>query len=320
MYSSQGRRAILHALAHALGVWRVLRKEQFDVVDCQIPAHLATIAAKLACSAPTSLIVTWHEAWGRHWIKEMGLVGYLGRAVEREVARFPGVHVAVSEPLSEALATIGGLAAVTIPPGVDFAEINVETTDAGPGTDVLFVGRLVPTKNLGLLIKAIDLLVRDGKSPRVLVIGEGPAEGMWKDEVSQAGLAANFEFAEPVERWEGVLAALKSTRVLAFPSVREGFGMIALEAAACGVPVVTVDHPRNAARRFVEHEVTGLLVPNDPEALAVAIDKLLEDAGLRERLGNQARKKAMRFEWSAVVDQTLGAYSLGDSTDYPVSN
>lgn len=310
MYSAKGRRSVLPSLAHALGVWKVLRAEHFDVVDCQIPAHPAAIAAATASpSSRSGLVLTWHEAWGRDWVDEMGILGHVGRLVERCVARLPGLHVAVSDHVAGALEDVGGRASAVIPPGVDLGELDVETGRPGVVSDVLFVGRLIPIKNLGLLIEATEILVRNGHSLRVVVIGEGSAEQMWRAKVIQLGLAANFEFVAPFDEWEGILAALRSTKILALPSLREGFGMIALEAAACSVPVVTVDHRRNAASRFVDHEITGLHAPDSPAEFAAAIERLLTDARLRNRLGSQAKHKAERFNWESVVDTTLTMYS-----------
>lgn len=85
--------------------------------------------------------------------------------------------------------------------------------------------------------------------------------------------------------------------------------MVALEAAACGTPVVTVDHRRNAARHVVEHGITGLCVPPDPMSFATALRALLEDDTLRARLGDAARQQVQSSDWESVVNTTRDLYS-----------
>ena len=84
--------------------------------------------------------------------------------------------------------------------------------------------------------------------------------------------------------------------------------MIALEAAAHGVPVVTVDHPRNAARHLVRDGVTGLCVPPTAQAFADALQAVLEDDTLAERLARGALESARRASWDATTDDTEATY------------
>jgi glycosyltransferase involved in cell wall biosynthesis len=175
-------------------------------------------------------------------------------------------------------------------------------------SDILFVGRLVPSKNLELLIEAVDLLVGKGLSPRVIVVGDGPQKKTWQDLVDHLGLNDCIEFVDAVKTESDVAALLESTRVLAAPSVREGFGMIVLEALAHGVPVVTVDHPRNAARHLVHHGVTGLVVPPMPGPFADALELLQEDQGLREKMAREAMDVARGATWDASLESTEAVY------------
>jgi len=309
LYASSGRRAVWPALVHALGVLRLLRRERFDLIDCQIPAHLATLAAwSVARGRPQAkFVITWHEAWDQSWIEEMGLLGHVGRRVEALVARLPGSHTAVSAHTAETLAGLGRKAEAVIPPGVEPTAVEVSPR-GGAYSDILFVGRLVPTKNLGLLIDSVAALVNSGLRPKVLVVGDGPYRELWEDQVARQGLAAMIEFAGSLETSDELVGVLRGSRVLALPSVREGYGMIALEAAAHGVPVVTVNHPRNAARHLVQHGVTGLCVPPTTAEFSAALQAVLEDDGLRDRLGEAARQSAGAVTWDVAVDDTEAMY------------
>ncbi len=206
-------------------------------------------------------VVTWHEAWDESWVDEMGALGHVGKLVERRVSRLRVTHIAASQFTAERLTNLGLSVEAVVVAGVDPVE-DGPTADAMVA-DILFVGRLVPTKNLGLLIDATAELVSRGMTPKVIVIGDGPQRAVWESQAAHQGLSDVIEFAGTFYDGNEVMAALRSARVLALPSVREGFGMIGLEAAAHGVPVVTVDHERNAARHLVSHGVTGLCVPPD---------------------------------------------------------
>lgn len=312
LYTSSGRRAVSPAVAHALGVWKLLRRERFDVVDCQIPAYPAALAAWHATRRTrTNLIVTWHEAWDQDWTDEMGTLGLAGRGIERIVARIPALHLAVSQQTADTLAAIGGAADAVIPPGVDVSAVGSVSERLDEDCDILFAGRLVPTKNLGLLLDAVRLLVGDGLHPKVVVVGDGPARVQWEDHARRLGVEGQVEFRGAVETWEEVISTLRSAKVLALPSLREGFGMVALEAAACGVPVVTVDHRRNAARHVVQDGITGLCVHPDPESFAEGLKYLLEDEAFRDRLGRQASHEAAASDWEAVVAATQSLYVTG---------
>lgn len=309
LYTKWGRRAVLPAMAHALSVLRFLRHHQYDLVDCQTPALLGTIAAwwRARRNPDTRIVITWHEVWGPSWVDEMGLIGHVGRQVESIVARLPATHLSVSEETAETLLRLGRRADAIVLPGA--TRPAPEPTDA-PASDVLFVGRMIPTKNLGLLIEAVAALVARGFAPQVLVIGEGPQRSTWERQVESLGLAGHVAFLGSLESDAEVMAVLRRAKILALPSVREGFGMIALEAAAHGVPVVTVDHPRNAARHLVEHGATGLCVPPSVTEFTDALQALLEDEGLRQQLALGARVRAHRSTWDAAVDDTEAMYGV----------
>jgi glycosyltransferase involved in cell wall biosynthesis len=237
----------------------------------------------------------------------MGTLGHVGRWIEGRVARLPGTHMTVSQHTADTLAGLGRRAEAVIPSGVEFARGRPASSTLMPA-DVLFIGRLVPTKNLGLLIDATDLLVRRRMFPRVLVVGDGPHRAAWQDHVDRLGLNDCIEFAGTVETESEILALFETARVLAATSLREGFGMVPLEASAHGVPVVTVDHPRNAARHLVRDGVTGFVVSPDPGAFADALQALLEDETLRENMSRQSMEMARHATWDAAVDGTEAVY------------
>jgi glycosyltransferase involved in cell wall biosynthesis len=102
---------------------------------------------------------------------------------------------------------------------------------------------------------------------------------------------------------------LADAAIVVLPSFYgEGIPKALIEAAACGRPIVTTDTP--GCREVVRHEDNGLLVPpRDAEALGVALRRLIEDQGLRSRMGARGRERALaEFDVSLVVRQTVALY------------
>jgi glycosyltransferase involved in cell wall biosynthesis len=177
-----------------------------------------------------------------------------------------------------------------------------------PERYLLFVGNREPRKNLGTLLAAYHHLVTSravgaphGVPPLVLV---GPAG--WGEALDTAGLPAD------AVRTPGYLAEPDLARVVAgaaalvLPSWYEGFGLPALEALACGTPVVASDLP---AHREVLGDQAHLVPPDDPDALAAALAKALDDPG-GEADRAARRTRAAGFTWENCATATLAAYQL----------
>lgn len=309
LYRRSGRRAVWPSLRHAWGVYRLLQKEHYGIVDCQIPAHPACLACRVALRSTTGghQVVTWHEAWGRYWSEEYGISGHVGAWIERRVARLPVEHLAVSNDTARAMRDIGISPKVIIEAGVDWEAI----AEVAPRSiaDVVFVGRLIPSKNLELLLDAVRLLGEVGDRVSVCVVGDGPSRNVLERRAAELGLGGHVDFVGEIPDWRSVVAIVKGAKLLASPSLREGFGLVALESFACGTPVVTVNHPRNAVRELVEHGRTGLVVAPLAKELAEGIETILEDDRLRAQMGEAATMTAREATWQKAALDTMKAYT-----------
>lgn len=309
LYRRSGRRAVVPGLRHAWGVYRALRKRDYEVVDCQVPAHLACLASRMALrsTARAHQVVTWHEAWGRNWLNEYGALGHLGRWVEKSVARLPVRHLAVSDDTAAAMREVGVVPDMVIEAGVDWETIAGVVPRSV--ADVVFVGRLIPSKNVGLLLDSLRRLTSTGQPVTLCVIGDGPSRISLERKTVELGLGRQVRFVGALSDWLSLVAIVKGAKVLAIPSLREGFGLVALEAAACGTPVVTVDHPRNAVRELVEHGRTGLVVAPTAEGLAEGIKSILDDDRMRLEMGEHASERASASGWARTVVDTMKVYA-----------
>lgn len=297
-----GRRSIPEAVQFAARLVRPLLRRRFDVIDCQAFPYFPVFSSKLnAVTRGGTLALTWHEVWDDYWYEYLGrMKGAAGRAIERAAAALPDVHIAVSELTRRDVARFGADAEL-LPNGVDM-DVIADAPPAETSVDVVFVGRLIEQKGPHLLIKAIDRLRGQGEPLRCQVIGEGPEYPRLKRLIGDRGLDATVRLRGPLETREEVLSVLKTAAVYALPSAREGFGITALEALACGTPVVTTAHGRNATTALIDDGRTGAVCPRTVAGIADGIR-----AARRCRRG-ACRRAAAAYDWTRIVDRAERLY------------
>jgi glycogen(starch) synthase len=201
-----------------------------------------------------------------------------------------------------------------IPNGVELASWKPGATEVaatraryGGGPLVVFAGRLVYEKGVHDLLSAVPRLRRRHRGIRIVIAGCGPHLGELQAQakrlrlgraVSWAGFLAGEELA--------LLAAAADCAVV--PSIYEPFGMVALEAAAAGTPLVVAD--TGGLREIVSHGITGLRFPaGDPAALANSVTAVLNDEVLARRLAREARVVLEReYAWSSIAERTVAVY------------
>ena len=181
-----------------------------------------------------------------------------------------------------------------IPPGIDLEERH------GPEGDyILFIGRLVGTKGIPYLIRAMAKV--DGK---LIIVGDGPEKRRLEAAARSAGVAEKVMFTGRVTEEEKA-GLLSNCRVFAMPSLFESYGLAVAEAMSWGKPVV-------ASRVGGLPEVVGdggiLCRPRDPLAIAAALNYMLEDDRARQEYACRARKHIQRFSWTNVVRDIEATY------------
>lgn len=173
-----------------------------------------------------------------------------------------------------------------------------------PTRMILSVGTLEPRKNLVGLLQAFAR-VAPATDATLVVVG---AKGWLYDELfarlDALGLAGRVRFAGRVPDGELPLW-YNAAEVFVYPSRYEGFGLPPLEALACGVPVVTSDA---ASMPEVVGDAAILADPADPVALAAALARVLDDAGLRAALRERGPRRAAQFSWARTAAATRAVY------------
>jgi D-inositol-3-phosphate glycosyltransferase len=278
------------------------------------------------------------ERWGVPLLQMFHTLGHLKNAVARSAAdREPGLRIAeelriageadriiVASP-AERVQLVRDQGAdprriAVVPCGVDtelFTPGPRPQARAALGLDgrplVLYVGRVAPIKGLDVLLDAIARLRAAGHPLRLLVVGgerDEPLDGheaalRRRAEALRLGDAVTFAGAQPQP---ALRAYYRAADVTVLPSYYESFGMVALEAMACGSPVVATRVGGLATT--VREGATGFLVPDaDASALAARIDAVLADPDLGWRLGQEGVRWAARHRWPCVTQAICREYA-----------
>jgi N-acetyl-alpha-D-glucosaminyl L-malate synthase BshA len=164
---------------------------------------------------------------------------------------------------------------------------------------ILFVGGLEPRKAPDILIKAMAKVVKSASDSELVIVGTGSMEKVLKNLVRSLGISEHVRFTGFVKNNEKVLY-YRSADVFVLPSLYEIFGIVNLEAMACGVPIVA--SKVGGISEVIKSGVNGLLVPpRDVDALADAIMYLLENEVIRKRMGENAKVIVKAYSWEKIA-------------------
>jgi phosphatidyl-myo-inositol alpha-mannosyltransferase len=281
-------------------VGRALRAFAPDVLHAHEPLSPSTSMWALL-EAEVPVVGTFHSGATRSRLFD------ISAPVLRRVADRLAIRVAVSERAAAfARARIGGSYEL-VPNGVDVGRFaSAAPADLGPGTKLLFVGRLEARKGFRVALSAFASLAADRPGLRLVVAGEGPDRRAVDELPTQVRDRVVLLGAVPNDR---VPAVARACDLFVGPSVGgESFGIVLVEAMAAGLPVVASDTP--GYDEVVRDGRDGLLVPpRDAVALAAAVNRVLDDPGLAERLRAAGTARAAAYDWAAVVDRLEGVYA-----------
>jgi rhamnosyl/mannosyltransferase len=294
----------------SLALFRQMGHRAYDLTHLHFPYPLGELAYLLRGRSPR-MIITYHSDIVRQRVLRQLYAPFLHRILDRADA------IIVSSPhYVKSSAYLQGFRdkCVLIPFGIPVARFQDGADPAEvarlqgryPLPLILFVGRFRYYKGIHYLIEAMKRVPRG----TLLLAGAGPQEGRLREQARREGLDQRVVFLGEVP--DSLLPSLyHASQLLVLPACQraEAFGLVLLEAMACGLPVVSTE--LGTGTSFVNlHEETGLVVPpQDPTALASAINRLLADEALRTELGQRAKSRVeAEFSLDRMVERTLALY------------
>lgn len=285
-----------------------IRGYRGDILHLHWPNPMA-ILAYLASGYRGSLVVTYHSDMVRQKVLGPMFEPFLHAALRRSSA------IIATSPnylqSSRVLASYQDRCHI-IPLGIPIENFDQCDPEAAAAVRrefgdrlIVSVGRLVYYKGFEYLIRAMTRV--PGK---LLIVGEGPLRGKLSALASELGVAGRVVFLGKIDHHR-LVACYHAAQVFVLASIArsEAFGIAQIEAMAAGLPVVNTN--LDSGVPFVSlHEQTGLTVPPaDPDALAVAINQLLENPELRVSLGRAARlRAAQEFSLESMASRTFSSY------------
>jgi len=312
LYTPDGRRSISQALYFGSKVLFPLLKEDFDLIDADHMPYFPCFSTKIASVVKgTPLVITWLEVWDKYWYDYLGLFkGLAGRLIERIVTKFPDEFITISNATKKGLTTIGVNESRVefIPIGININKIK-RIKPSNKRYDALFAGRLIKDKNVDVLIKSIKLVKKNIPLVSCCIIGDGPEKENLIKLVEDFNLKENIKFIGFLGNAD-IISHMKSSKIFVLPSTREGFGLVILEANACGSPVVGVNSENSrCVGELIKNGENGILLDKlDERVLAHKISLLLRDDELRRKMSEKGKEISMGYDWDNLINRIEKIY------------
>lgn len=297
-------------------------KFQFDVIHAHLSVKIDGLAALLHANRKKIPLVATHHADTNVYsgfIHKSGLVSLYSKYLTNLILSHADVIISPSEYYINESRFLGKYRdkIVAIPYGVNIEEFDIsyskEKCRAKLGFPIdeniiLFVGNLIAYKGPEVLVKAMPRIVKEVPNTKLIFVGSGEMKEELKRLSKNLGVNKYVKFAGFVE---GNLKSMhyRAADVFCLPSTlsTESFGIVNLEAMACGIPIVA--SKIGGIPAVVKDGENGLLVPpKDSRVLADAIIYLLENENRREKMGKDGRKKAEDYSWSRIAEETERVY------------
>ena len=310
----EDRRMRWGALTRAL---EALVPAGFDLVHIHTPfiAHYAGV--RFARRAGIPAIATYHtffEEYLHHYLPVLphGLARYLARSFTRSQCDDVRALIAPSEPMRAVLLDYGVTTPIhVLPTGLPADRFRAGDAQAfraaaGLAADarlVTYIGRVAHEKNIGFLVHMFRKVLARVPQAVLVIAGEGPARAALQAQVASLGLTPHVHFAGYLDRDTALLDCYAAAEAFVFASRTETQGLVLLEAMAQGAPVVST--AELGTRSILVPGSGALVVPEEQEAFAAAVVRVLEDRELHRELAQRGRAYARSWS-SSVMAARLG--------------
>lgn len=293
-------------------ILRYVRKYRIEIIHANNPiSGFAGSVVKVLAGIP--LIYTMRGTIPDNIRARGGMVANILQMFEKRALYRADLVTAITSHILKTTTSWYGkkIKAKVIPNGIDlprFRDGNVkkirrEFKIKPEGRVVLYIGRLVRVKGIGYLISAMSGILKKFPDTKLLIVGEGPMREELETLAGTLGIKEGVIFAGLRRDIGDILGA---SDLLALPSLHEGFPNVALEAMACGRPVVACRV--TSLPEIIDPGIGVLVKPRSPHALELAISSLLGNPSLMRSMGREARIRSERYSWNRLADVFINEY------------
>lgn len=292
---------------------RIIRRVQpITIISCMDYLNVVCVISNILAGVRSRVVLTVHTLLTSYM--QIYAEGYREKILRRLAMLTYGkadAIIAVSSGVRDDLVRTLEIEEVRvhiIPNPVDIKKIHAlsmegvdETLFCSDSTVILAVGRLSKEKGYSHLLNAFSRLKKICHA-RLVVLGEGKEEENIRNICRELGVSDDVSF---LGYMDNPYKYMKHSAILVLPSLYEGFGMVIVEAMACGLPVIAT-RSYEGIEEIIEDGINGLLVPiADASALAVAMESLLLDEPLRKALAQEAGHRVKKFSGDTLAAQYL---------------
>lgn len=293
-------------------------REEFDVVHTHSPFTMGYIGARWAQNTRTPVVFTFHTLYHRylHYVPLPGPVTRAYIVVRLKLYLEMCDHVvAPSRPVAQIVHRLDPERGVSVVPtginvqkfsGGDRARVRQKHNIAPDERVLLYVGRLVPEKNLAFLLRSLAPVLKNEPKTRLLLVGGGPMEELLIEQAEKLGITKRVTFTGFIEPSQ-MADYYAASDIFTFASRTETQGVSIAEALAAGLPCVVVG-AMGAAEALRDGD-GGFVVPPREVPFREAVVKLLRDDALRLQMAQAGRARAPELSLSHSADRLLELYS-----------
>lgn len=292
--SASGDPDVIHA---------VLAEQDFDILHFHEP-WIPILSRQILSRSHTVNVATFHAK-----LPDTAVSKTIEKVITpytKSILKYIDVMTTVSEPSSDYIRQLTDKPIHLISNGVDFAKYKPKHQQRLASPTIFHINRLEKRKGVKYLIKAFALVEQQIPDARLVIAGEGPDRSKLELLASELGIK-NIQFLGYIEESKKI-AYMQSADVCSFPSIYgESFGIVLIEALACGSPVVAGANPGYASV-LTGRGALGLVNPYDEADYARRLILHLQDPGLRKFWSDWSKDYIKQFDSKYIVDKYIAVY------------
>lgn len=281
----------------------VLEQEQFDLLHFHEP-WVPIVSRQILSRSNTLNVATFHAK-----LPDTVMSKTIERVITpytKSILKYLDALTAVSEPAAEYVRQLTRQQVEIIPNGIDLTKYKPKRYPPMSGPTVFYVGRLEKRKGVKYLLQAFKLLQEELPAAQLIIGGDGPDRTRLEALVDELGLH-HVDFLGYIAEEEKIHLMQTADLFCAPALYGESFGIVLLEALACGIPIVAGSNPGYASV-LKERGSLGLVNPRDTADFARRLHVLLTDQELRKSWKKWALEYVRQFDYATIVDKYEALY------------